>query len=343
MTKRWTIGTVVLLAMAAGGCKGKAAPAPEKKAPVATGSGSAAPVATGSGSGSGSAAPVATGSGGAAPALAGTLPTDLVIREGFATPESVLYDAASDTYLVANINGKPLDRDDNGYIARVTPDGKKVQRFIDGDVATTTLNAPKGMAIVGGKLYVADIDTVRIFDAITGVPAGEVVVPGASFLNDVTADAAGGVVVTDTGVDGSFAPLGTDAVYRIDAAGTLATVIKDPTLAAPNGIVDGGAGLRVVSGTGELYGLAGGKRDAGAKLPTGGLDGIVLISVPGTDPVYLVSSWEGKAVYRGREATWTKVVDGLESPADIGWDSKRHALLIPVMMSNALVVRILPY
>jgi hypothetical protein len=48
----------------------------------------------------------------------------LTISEGLAIPESVLYDAAADVYLVSNINGSPLEKDNNGYISIFTPDGK---------------------------------------------------------------------------------------------------------------------------------------------------------------------------------------------------------------------------
>ena len=35
-------------------------------------------------------------------------------------------------------------------------------------------------------LYVADITVVRLFDLKTGAPKGEVKVPGATFLNDIS-------------------------------------------------------------------------------------------------------------------------------------------------------------
>src|ERR1700749_3253326 len=41
------------------------------------------------------------------------------IAEGVNTPESVLYDEANDRYLVSNINGKPDEADNNGYIMEV--------------------------------------------------------------------------------------------------------------------------------------------------------------------------------------------------------------------------------
>jgi hypothetical protein len=95
----------------------------------------------------------------------------LTIKEGLATPESVLYDAETDTYLVSNINGAPLDKDNNGYIAEFAPDGKVVNaKLIEGGKNKVTLNAPKGSAIKDGVLYVADIDTVRMFDRKTGAP-----------------------------------------------------------------------------------------------------------------------------------------------------------------------------
>lgn len=110
----------------------------------------------------------------------------VTFAEGIATPESVLYDAETDTYLVSNINGAPLDKDNNGYIAELSPDGKTVNaKLIEGGKNKVTLNAPKGSALVGGVLYVADIDTVRMFDRKTGAPKGEIALKGATFANDV--------------------------------------------------------------------------------------------------------------------------------------------------------------
>ena len=55
------------------------------------------------------------------------------VTEGIATPESVLYDAALDRYLVSNINGKPVDADGNGYITEIGGDGKVTRaKFIEG-------------------------------------------------------------------------------------------------------------------------------------------------------------------------------------------------------------------
>src|SRR5262249_52756837 len=87
----------------------------------------------------------------------------IVVKDaGFKTPESVLYDPEQDLYLVSNINGKPIDADSNGFISKVSPEGKVVElMWIDGSKKTSSLNAPKGLAISGNLLYVADITFVR--------------------------------------------------------------------------------------------------------------------------------------------------------------------------------------
>ena len=61
------------------------------------------------------------------------------------TPESALHDPEADVYLVSNINGGPCDRDDNGFISRVSPDGQVLDlKWIDGADPGVTLHAPKG-------------------------------------------------------------------------------------------------------------------------------------------------------------------------------------------------------
>src|SRR5947209_6116831 len=75
---------------------------------------------------------------------------------GLATPHSVLYDEAADRYLVSNINGSPGDADGNGVISILSPDGQVTNaKWIAGGTNKVKLDAPKGMAIAQGVLYVA--------------------------------------------------------------------------------------------------------------------------------------------------------------------------------------------
>ncbi|MFH0798742.1 MAG: hypothetical protein V2A66_01015 [Pseudomonadota bacterium] len=87
---------------------------------------------------------------------------------GFQNPYGVVVDGNTGFIYVSNVNGDPNARDDNGFISRLKGDGTVDQmKFIDGAVPEFTLHAPKGMAIVGTTLYVADIDKLHAFDIST--------------------------------------------------------------------------------------------------------------------------------------------------------------------------------
>ncbi len=257
---------------------------------------------------------------------------------GLSTPESVIHDADADVYLVSNIEGQPLAKDGKGFISRLSPDGKVLDlKWIESGKKDAKLDAPKGLAIAGDKLYVADLDTVRIFDKTSGAPAGEVKVPGATMLNGVTVDGTR-VLVSDTGMkpgkDGSFEEAGTDAIYSIAEGKTLATVAKSKDLGHPNGLLQGKDKTWVVTfGTGEIYALdAKGKKSDAKKLPKGKLDGIVTLG----DEV-VVSSWDAKAIYRGEPGGEFKtVLENVAAPAGIGFDAKRSRVLVPLFNDNEI-------
>ena len=264
-----------------------------------------------------------------------------VANAGFATPESVLHDPESDLYFVSNINGSPLDADDNGFISIVSPLGQVTAlKGIDGAADSIRLDAPKGMAVAGDLLFVADITTIRRFDRRTGGPRGEYPVPGATFLNDIVAGADGSIYFTDSGLKAGasgFAPSGSDAVYRLSPAGKLDTLARGEELGHPNGIALSGDSVWVVSfGSGELYRVAGGKKLDAIKLPKGGLDGLVIVNGEA-----FISSWDAEAVFRGPLAgPFDLQLTKLPAPADLGRDVWRHRLLIPLFNNNE--IRIVP-
>jgi hypothetical protein len=263
-----------------------------------------------------------------------------VADAGFATPESVLHDRTGDIYLVSNISGDPLERDGDGFITRLSPDGTVLQaRFIDGATEGVTLNAPKGMALKGDTLFVADIDVVRAFDRSSGASLGERAVAGASFLNDLALGPDGTLYVTDSGFGPGFEPTGTDAVYRFGPDGAQA-VATGTELSGPNGIVALDDALLMVGFGGAAVlriPLDGGPPEELATLPGGQLDGIVRLD----DGTLLVSSWEAGAVFRvAPDGTATEVaVDNVEAPADIGWDAERGRLLIPLFQADRVEIR----
>jgi sugar lactone lactonase YvrE len=187
-------------------------------------------------------------------------------------------------------------------------------------------------------LYVADISVVRLFDLKTGIPKGDIVVPGATFLNDIAAAKDGRVFVSDsgmkTGADG-FEPTGSDAVYLIEK-GKLKTIAKGRELGGPNGLFVVGNGVLVNTfAADEVYRLdEKGARQEVTKVPTGGLDGLLLIG-----DILLTSSWKGSTIYRGSLGGKFEVAfSGLAGAADIGFDSKRKRLLVPRFLDSAVEI-----
>jgi sugar lactone lactonase YvrE len=192
---------------------------------------------------------------------------------------------------------------------------------------------------VGDVLYVADIDTVRKFDAKTGEPKGEIAIKGATFLNDIAAAADGTIYVTDSGMkmgQTGLEPDGHDAVYKL-VKDKAKSVIKGKELKGPNGVLADESGVWIVTfGGNELYNVKSGKKTDVKTLPKGGLDGIVKTS----DGKWLISSWEGKQIFKGSPTEeFTAVVSDLTSPADIGYDAKRNRLLVPQFTENTVVIK----
>ena len=268
-------------------------------------------------------------------------PPMMVQNVGLQTPESVLYDRKADVYLVSNINGAPTAVDGNGFISKVTPSGKVLAlKWIDGTRPGVTLNAPKGMAIVGDTLYVSDITAVRMFDRRTGQFKGSIDIPGSTFLNDLAAGRDGSVYLSDSGLKPDFSPSGTDAIYKIDSKGKVTAIAKGTDLHNPNGVavlLSGKVVAVTFSKSGELYEIgANGRPENIRKLPAGQLDGVEVLP----DGAFLVSSWETSVVYRVERDGMAKViVKDVPSPADIGYDSRRNRVLIPIFTKHYLVIQ----
>lgn len=98
------------------------------------------------------------------------------------TAESVLYDAGTRTLYVSNINGDPTKKDGNGFISTLSIDGN-----IKNLKWATGLDAPKGMALSAGNLYVSDVDQLLQIDLASGKIVKRYPIQGAGFLNDVAA------------------------------------------------------------------------------------------------------------------------------------------------------------
>ncbi len=242
-------------------------------------------------------------------------------------PESALHDPVADVYLISNVVGAPLAPDTNGYITVLDPNGAvRAPRFIAGGQGGVELDAPKGMAIVGDNLLVADIDKLRRFDRRSGVPKGSVTIEGAEFLNDVLAWDNGSVLVSD---------MSKNRILLVDSSDAVSTWAEGPELGGANGLARANDGVWVAGyESGKVTKLSKSGKVLSQHEGAGGLDGAL---VHGKN--LLVSSWGEKAVLRlSEDGKLDKVLRKLESPADIALDEKRGRVLVPMIMVSRFLV-----
>ena len=255
---------------------------------------------------------------------------------GFASPENLVFDKKSDVYLVSNINGQPRARDGNGFISRVSPNGKVVAlKWIDGTNTSTRLDAPKGIAINGDTIAVADVGAVRFFNERTGASLGVRTVPG-ELMNDVAFGKDGSVYVTDTGPDaGKPATADHDAIYRLYPDGRTVAIVRSPDLGGPDGIAVADTGLAYATFKGHTVNeiSASGARHVVVNMPGGRDDG--LRRMP--DGSFVVSSWDTKTVYRLLpDGALHPILTGVTSPAGLAYDAERQMLAVTSMQENRL-------
>jgi sugar lactone lactonase YvrE len=261
---------------------------------------------------------------------------------GLSQPENLVYDSVADVYLVDNMGaGDPAARDDNGFISRVAPDGRVVAlRWIAGGSNGVRLDAPKGIALRGDTIAVADVGSVHLFDRRTGAPLRTNDVPGL-VLNDVASASDGALWITDTGPDRGKTPIDTskdmDAVWRTDPDGRVRAVARGLALSRPDGIVIDAAGALVttfganrIEQVGSRTGTA---ATAYAVLPGGRVDGLRRLR----DGSLVTSSWDARTVWElGADRSPRALLTDVQSPAGIAIDTRRHRLAVTSMQANTM-------
>ncbi|MDJ0512760.1 MAG: hypothetical protein QNJ62_04885 [Methyloceanibacter sp.] len=268
----------------------------------------------------------------ATPAFAQS-PTLVWEAKGLARPEAVLHDPVTDVLFVTNINGPVMQKDGNGFISRLKPDGTILKR----DWAKG-LHAPTGIGLHDRTLYVADVDTLVALSAASGSIEKTYKANGAIFLNDVAVAEDGSVYVSDT-------PMNT--IWRLKD-GVFEAWLTDDDLNGPNGLLlrDG---TLVVASFGRPKSVGQERETAGLFAidledksvtplgePFGNLDGIDEMK-PGT---YLVSDWADGALFKvdvkGNRAKPSKILDLNQGSADLIYMPDKQLVLIPMMLDNTL-------
>ena len=240
------------------------------------------------------------------------------------TSESVVFDERQGLYYVSCIGAVPPNKEDgDGYIAMMDQRGKILNAaWIKG------LDAPKGMALNDGKLYVADINDFVIIDQASATVLRRINVPGASFLNDVALAPNGKVYFTDSDKNTIY-------VYSDDKVKLFK---KDATLGGSNGIfVDDETIYLAGFKSGDINTI-----DIASKEITNRAKG----AVPGGDGIapweggYVYSNWNGEVYFV--DANWgaQKVLDTKDAKAyaaDIAINYKTGELLVPTFFDNRVV------
>ncbi|MBX2920570.1 MAG: ATP/GTP-binding protein [Chitinophagaceae bacterium] len=240
--------------------------------------------------------------------------TDTVLK----VPESVLFDGKNKVLYVANIDGAPWEKDGKGSIGKVGLDGK-----IIASEWVTGLNAPKGMGMHAGKLYVADVDGIAVIDIARGKIADRIVIEGAKGLNDISVDANGVIFVSDSH---------NKTIHKVEK-GKISTVLEN--LKGPNGVLVVGKDLYItdagtlnkVEANGSLKQLADGME--------GGTDGIEHVGKGD----FIVSCWAGSVWYVHANGQKDHLLDTREqkiNSADIGYDPVKKIVYIPTFFKNSI-------
>jgi sugar lactone lactonase YvrE len=256
----------------------------------------------------------------------------------FHQPESVKYDADQDVYFVSNMNGFGSVKDNNGYISRVSAANiNSIQTLVQGGTHGVTLHAPKGMAIHGDTLWVCDIDVLRGFDRHGGASLGTIdFAPyGAVLLNDVAVGPDGSLHVTDTGIqmtDKGVIYSGGDKLFVVGPNHSVRVQASGAQLDKPNGITWDAKGQRWLYVSfdpfhSKLFALR--ENDTARAVVDSGhgkWDGVEALA----DGRILVSSWTDSSVHLITNGRDERLVRNVPAPADIGVDTRRHFVLVPL-------------
>jgi len=242
--------------------------------------------------------------------------TDTVLT----TSESVIYDPTNDVLYVSNIAGDPGAKDGNGSIGKVGLDGKVIDaQWIKG------IDAPKGLGIWNGKLFVADIDRIHEIDIATGTIANSHAVDSAKFLNDVTVDSNGKVYVSDSN---------TGNVYLLEN-GAVSVYLSG--LDGPNGLLAEGDNLMLALWNQKTLNVVDANKQVTLKSDSlDNPDGIEAVGNGG----YLVSSWNGMVHNVDQNGNKSLIIDTRADSigaADIEYIQEKNLLLVPTFFNNTVM------
>ena len=267
-------------------------------------------------------------------------PLHAVQITGLESPSSFVGDQSGVDFFISNINGSPEARDNNGFITKLDASGKVLSlKFIEGGAADVRLHAPKGLALVGQTLYVADLDQLKGFDKTTGKQLVTVSFPASSggkavSLTDVAAGPNGLLYASDQTAN---------SIYRIDSASQhrVTLLIHDDQLAGPTGVAVHPKTDHVIAVSwekGKIFDIA--PDGQLTELESNGFFTGRFQNLSGVDfdqwgNMYVSDFSKGKIWRMTREHRFQVIAEYLPTPSDVGIDRTNNLILVPYHYEHA--------
>ena len=242
-----------------------------------------------------------------------------------------MLDSGEGVLYVSNVNGDAAAADGNGYISKLSLEGEILEKEW-----VTGLDAPKGLALHDGKLYVSDIDKLVVIDTETGEIVASHDASGATFLNDVSAHEDGRVFVSD---------MMENQIWKLEGD-QLELWLEDEALGNPNGVLAEGDRLLIatwgkpkedfstdVPGQLKAIDYATKEIQSLGDEPVGNLDGLEADGEGG----YLVTDWLSGSLYTfDADGKAEMIMDLNQGSADHEYVEGEKLVVIPMMMDGTV-------
>lgn len=234
-------------------------------------------------------------------------------------PESIVFDAARNRYLVSNFG--------DGYLVGIDSSGMQ-SYFVN-----TQRTSIKGLEILGDTVYVSSPSSILGFDLNTGALVMDMAIPGAGALNDVAVDSSGNLYVSDF-------PGG--RIYKIRLSDRAWSAFVRDSLVNPNGIYYDHPNRRLLvcsyRSNSPIQAIA---------LVDSSISTVVVTSLSNCDGLtqdtfgnFYVSSWATTSIYKYDNA-FSRVPERIYTnsgvPADIACNHRDNKLGVPLFYSNLAV------
>ncbi len=239
----------------------------------------------------------------------------------FSSPSSVVFDQSSNTYLVSSPG--------NRSITRLSADGQLSNYLHYG-----LLDEPNGLTIDNGVLYIANGTNVLGFSVANALLTLDFTIPEAISLKDIDSDGNGTLYISDPEAG---------KIFRLESGSLNCTTILSSGINNPGGLLLDKINNRLLicsANDNHIYQMQLNSRSV-TSLVTTTFEGLAGLAMDNCGNVY-VSSKEENAVF-AYDPTFqnpqTKIIDGLNWPADITINPQNQKMVIPNSGSNTVLFK----